>query len=308
MSVKGFAQLIWNSGEVAQLMTRRRVFTAAVVVLLLASYLPVFSLYARQHWTALDLQGAYAHAPLALAMIALLFWRERHCLNKPLRTQLNPVGLMLFVFGVVVKVYGDIQGYVVLQGISIIPVLLGLLWSYHFANDVRPLRFPVLFLFFIIPLPAGAIDAMTMPLLGLTSEWVASVLPMFNIDVEKIGHVLTVNAQGLNEYHEVILAPECSGIRSLISLIALSCMFVHLQRRSLGQSMFLMLMTIPLVVVANCIRVTLTVLMIVKVSPEAAQNYFHWFSGLLLFVVTLLGLFSIDAVMMKVRRIKGAVQ
>ena len=168
--------------------------------------------------------------------------------------------------------------------------MLGLLRSYYFADTVRALRFPVLFLFFIIPLPGGAIDALTMPLLELTSEWVTSVLPMLNIEVQKMGHVLTVNAQGLTEYHEVILAPECSGIRSFISLLALSCLFAHLQGRSPRQSIVLMLMTIPLVVVGNCIRVSLTVLMIVNVSPETAQNYFHMFSGLLLFVVTLLGL------------------
>ena len=308
MPEKVFTKLNWNTGDVAQLRLRRRAFSILVGVLLLASYLPVFSLYARQHWTALDLQGAYAHAPLALVMIAFLIWRQRHRLMEPLRPQLNPMGLMLLAFGVILKIYGDVQGYVVLQGMSIIPVMLGLLWSYHFASTVRALRFPVLFLFFVIPLPGGAIDALTMPLLELTSEWVSSVLPLFNIDVEKTGHVLTVNAQGLTNYHEVILAPECSGIRSFISLLALSCLFAHLQGRSLGQSIVLMLVTVPLVAVGNCIRVILTVLMIVNVSPEAAQNYFHWFSGLLLFVITLLGLFAIDALLMKLPRTKGAVQ
>jgi exosortase len=305
---KDFAELIWNSGEVAQLRLRRLVFAVLVGASLIASYLPVFSLYARQHWTALDLQGAYAHAPLALLIIAFLFWRQRHSLMEPLRPQLNPDGLLLLASGVSLKIYGDVQGYIVLQGMSIIPVILGLLWSYYFASTVRALRFPVLFLFFVIPLPAGAIDALTMPLLELTSEWVSGVLPLFNIDVEKTGHVLTVNAQGLTNYHEIILAPECSGIRSFISLLALSCLFAHLQGRSLGQSIVLMLVTIPLVAIGNCIRVVLTVLMIVNISPEAAQNYFHWFSGLLLFMITLAGLFAIDALLMKIPRIKGAVQ
>ena len=303
-----FTKLNWNTGDVAQLRLRRRAYAVVVGVLLVASYLPVFSLYARQHWTTLDLQGAYAHAPLALVVIALLFWSQRQSLMEPLRTQLNPAGLMLLTFGVILKIYGDVQGYVVLQGMSIIPVMLGLLWSYHFASTLRALRFPVLFLFFVIPLPGGAIDALTRPLLELTSEWVSGVLPLFNIDVEKTGHVLTVNAQGLTNYHEVILAPECSGIRSFISLLALSCLFAHLQGRSLGQSTVLILVTIPLVVVGNCIRVVLTVLMIVNVSPEAAQNYLHWFSGLLLFMVTLLGLFAIDALLMKISRKNGAVQ
>ena len=111
---KVFTKLNWNIGDVAQLRLRRRAFPILVGGLLLASYLPVFSLYARQHWTALDLQGAYAHAPLALVMIAFLIWRQRHSLMEPLRPQLNPMGLMLLAFGVILKIYGDVQGYVVL--------------------------------------------------------------------------------------------------------------------------------------------------------------------------------------------------
>jgi len=73
-------------------------------------------------------------------------------------------------------------------------------------------------------------------------------------------------------------------------------------------STVLMLVTIPLIVVANCIRVILTILMIVHVSPEAAQSYFHLFSGLLIFVLTLLGLFLIDSLLMKIPKTTGAVQ
>jgi len=156
-------------------------FLALVGVLLVASYLQVFSLYARQHWTALDLQGAYAHAPLALLIIAYLFWRQRQSLREPLRTQMNPAGLILLAFGVIVKMYGDVQGYIVLQGMSIIPVMLGLIWSYHLTSAARALQFPVLFFFFVVPLPGGAIDALTMPLLELTAEWVSGVLPLFNL-------------------------------------------------------------------------------------------------------------------------------
>ena len=46
-----------------------------------------------------------------------------------------------------------------LQGVSIIPVALGLLRTYYDADTERIMRFPVLFLFFIIPLPGAANEA-----------------------------------------------------------------------------------------------------------------------------------------------------
>jgi len=283
--------------KVARMPVNRILFRATVLLLLATSYLPVFSLYARQHWSDMNLQGAYAHAPLAILVIAFLIWRQRKKLSEPMLGAQNPGGLLLLASGVCLKMYGDVQGYVVLQGMSLIPVLLGLLQMYFGADTARTLRFPVLLLFFIIPLPGAAIDALTLPLIEITAELVTNVLPVFNIDVVKTGHTLTVNSVGLAEYHEVILAAECSGIRSLVSLLALSSIFAHLQGRGFGHSTLLMLMTIPLIILGNFLRVTLTVLMIVYVSPETAETFFHWSSGLLLFIVTLFGLFSIDAML-----------
>jgi len=272
-------------------------FQATALLLLVTSYLPVFSLYARQHWSDMNLQGAYAHAPLAILVIVFLIWSQRKKLSEPMLGTQNPGGLLLLASGVCLKIYGDVQGYVVLQGMSLIPVLLGLLRTHYGADTLRAVRFPVLLLFFVIPLPGAAIDALTMPLVEVAAELVATVLPMFNIDVVKTGHTLTVNSVGLAEYHEVILAAECSGIRSFVSLLALSSIFSHLQGRGFGHSTMLMLMTIPLVILGNCIRVTLTILMIVFVSPDTAQTFFHWSSGLLLFTVALFGLFIIDAML-----------
>ena len=274
-------------------------FRAVVGLLLLVSYLPVFTLYARQHWNVSNLQGAYEHAPLTLCLLVFLVWRQRSRWTASARTSLNPGGLFTLILGVALKIYGDVHGYVVLQGMSLIPVLLGLLMLYHKPETVRALRFPVLLLFFIVPLPAAAIDALTRPLVIATAELVTAILPIFSIDVVKTGQVLTVNAHGLTELHEIILAPECSGIRSFICLLALSTLFLHFQRRNFKHSTIVMLATVPLVLLGNCFRVTLTVLMIVYVSPDTAQNFFHWSSGLLLFTVTLAGVFLVDALVIR---------
>jgi exosortase len=288
----------WNAGETS-LLLHKNMFRTVICLLLLAGYLPVFSLYARQHWNVSNLQGAYEHAPLTLCLLVYLVWRQRGKLLVSTQTLLNPGGLLMLILGVALKIYGDVHGYVVLQGLSLIPVLYGLLMLYHKPDSVRTLRFPILFLFFIVPLPAAAIDALTLPLVKVTAEIVTAVLPIFSIDVVKAGQVLTVNAHNLAEFHEIILAPECSGIRSFISLLALSSLFLHFQGRNFKHSTMVMLATVPLVILGNCFRVTLTVLMIVYVSPDTAQNFFHWSSGVLLFTVTLLGLFLVDALVIR---------
>jgi len=282
------------------------IFRVSVCLFLIVTYLPVFSLYARQHWRDLNLQGAYAHAPLAIIIIGFLVWSRRYKLSKPALNSKSIKGFLLLTLGVTLEIYGEFQGYVVLQGMSLIPVLLGLLHSYYGADTIRALRFPLLLLFFVVPLPGAAIDALTQPLLNVAADMVATVLPVFNINVVKTGHALTVNAVGSADYHQVIMAPECSGIRSFVSLLALSSVFAHMQGRRAGHSALLMLLTIPLVILGNCIRVMLTILMIVYVSPDTAQNYFHWSSGLLLFAVTLIGLFLVDGLLTRVKFVVGS--
>lgn len=303
MPVSNPAKGTVNMREATSLPLSRALFRLSLCVLLVASYLPVFTLYARQHWSTMNLQGAYAHAPLSLLLIAFLIWRQHSSfsLSETLDNSPGPLAFVLLGLGVILKIYGDVQGYVVLQGISIVPVLLGLLRIYFNASTFRAMRFPVLFLVFVIPLPSAAIDAVTLPLINITADLVAGILPLLNVEVARSANVLTVNGAGLDAIHQIIVAPECSGIRSLVSLLALSSLFTHMLGRSAGHSAALMLLTIPLVVLGNLIRVTSTVLMIVFVSPDTAESFFHWSSGLLLFAVTLAGLFAADAILTQIK-------
>lgn len=278
-------------------------FRLSVCLLLLVSYLPVFALYARQHWDAMNLQGAYAHAPLTLALIAWLVWRQREnlSLNKTTAEDIKVTALFTLSAGVLLKAYGDVQGYVVLQGASIIPVLLGLSYIYFDSASARRLRFPILMLAFVVPLPSAAIDAITQPLISITADAVTGLLPLFQIDVLREGFLLTVNRSGEESLHQVIMAPECSGIRSLVALLALGCLLTYIMGRSRIHSLLLLLLILPMVLLGNSLRVLSTILMIIFVSPETAENYFHWSSGLLLFAFTLVGLILADALLMRLR-------
>lgn len=272
----------------------RDVFGAAIFLLLIVSYLPVFSLYARQHWDATNLQGAYAHAPLIILLIAFLGWRNRAIFSaaRPVATPVS--GILVLACGAFLKIYGEIQGYVVLQGISLIPVLMGLLLTRYGTPVWRAMRFPVCLLVFVIPMPDAAIDALTQPLVMATADLATPILTGLQLEVARAGHVLTVNAPGVSELHEVVLAPECSGIRSFVALLALSSVYAYQRGHTAVRSLLLLLLTIPLAICGNAARVTLTILLIVLVGPDTAESFFHVYSGLLLFIVTLSGLLLAD--------------
>jgi exosortase len=271
---------------------RTRLFELAVAVLLAVSYWPVFSLYAQQQWTTGSLQGAYNHAWLALAAAAWLVWRQRGLWAAPGVPADSPAGWGWLSLGVFLKMYGEYHAYDVLQGISLVPTLAGLTMLRFGSAGWSRLRYPVLFLLFVIPLPDAAIDEITRPLIGLTAAALRWLLPLSGLEVGGAGQYLLLSDPAQGIVHELILAPECSGIRSLVTLLALASLVAHLHGLRAVAGTWLMLMALPLTLFGNVLRVSLLALGMVHVSPEAAQAMFHDFSGILLFVVNLFGLLT----------------
>jgi exosortase len=272
---------------------RSYLFWLTVLSLLAVSYFPVISLYARQQWTDGSVQGAYNHAWLAILIITWLVWRQRAEFSKPGVPADSRAGWAWLLTGVFLKGYGDYHAYDVLQGISLVPVLAGVTMLRCGAEGWRHLRFPILFLLFVIPLPGAAIDMLTRPLIALTAVAVRWLLPVMGLEVGGTGQYLLLTDPVQELVHELIIAPECSGIRSLVALLALASLLSHIHGLRAGASACVLLMTLPLTIVANVLRVSLLALGMVHVSPGAALAAFHNFSGLLLFAVNLLGLLAI---------------
>lgn len=280
---------------------RSAVFTASLFLLLAWSYGPIAALYAREHWTSKTLEGAYAHAPLLVTLVAWLIWRRREVLRLAASGTASIKGMMLLAIGAALRIYGGIEGYVVLQGMSLLPLAAGMLLILCGEHAWHKMRFPVLMLLFVIPLPNAAIDAVTRPLLEVTADFVVLLLPLFDIGVERNAQLLTVNAFDDLQVHEVLIAPECSGIRSLVTLLAIGSLMAGLRGYEPWRT-FLILLAVPLLTLAgNVIRVLITIQLIVYVDPDTAQGFFHSASGLMLFAVSLTGLFALDCVLGKHR-------
>ena len=77
----------------------------------------------------------------------------------------------------------------------------------------------------------------------------------------------------------------CSGIRSLMSLLALAAGYGYLAERSTVVRWLLFLAMVPLAIISNGTRVMITALMANYIGPQAAEGFMHEFSGWVIFVV-----------------------
>ena len=88
---------------------------------------------------------------------------------------------------------------------------------------------------------------------------------------------------------QIDIADPCSGIRSLLSLTFLSVAYGYLFERRVWMRVALFAATVPIAIIANAGRVTLTGIL-TEYEPVIAEGAYHAFEGWVIFMVELVAL------------------
>jgi exosortase len=131
----------------------------------------------------------------------------------------------------------------------------------------------------MVPLPAVVFNQLAFPLQLLASSAGEAVLAASGVAVLREGNVLVLPTTTL----EVVQA--CSGIRSLVSLLTLAIILGKLTEPRVWARVALAVLALPVAIAANAARVAGTGLAAEWISPQAAEGFFHEFSGWVMFVV-----------------------
>ena len=89
------------------------------------------------------------------------------------------------------------------------------------------------------------------------------------------------------------VAIPCSGLKSTIAMTALAALFAYLLVAPLWKKLLLFVAAFPVALLANTVRIFLTVVLGTTLGPEAAEGFFHSVSGIMVFLVALAGLFGV---------------
>jgi exosortase len=172
--------------------------------------------------------------------------------------------------------------------------LVGVLLVFGGVEVVRELAFPLILLPFMIPLPTLIYNKITFPL-QIFASWVAeNVLNWINIPTLRDGNVLELPHQKLN------VAEACSGIRSLLSLTFLSLVYGYFFDRRVWMRIVLLIATVPIAILANAGRVTITGYVSEEIDPSLARGFSHELEGFLVFLVALGMLVALHAILSRV--------
>jgi exosortase len=270
-------------------------FSALAVLcvgLLVAIYWPVLRDLAWQWWD----DPNYSHGFIVPLFSGFLVWGKRREL-RALVTAGHWTGLPVLIAGLAALVVGEIGTDNFLSRSSLIVVMTGLILFNLGWPMVRTLAFPLAFLLFMVPLPATLFYAITFPLQRLAAQNAAWALDMLGIPVLMDGNILHLSRISLG------VVEACSGIRSLISLLAVAVAWAYLTLPGAVPMLILAVATVPITILANAVRVVTTGLIGQWLGIEYAQGFFHSASGWGIFLVAFAGLAVVHVAVQWVRRL-----
>jgi exosortase len=262
----------------------RPIHLYAILLALLAAYVPVYRELAASLWH----EEAYAHGPLILLAILALTVAHRAELSRLAPTRRPLAGGLVLLAGLVMLWLGVVRTFPAWMAASHIPVFAGIVMMLWGKRGLRTLWFPLLYLVFLIPLPAIFIEVMTWQM----KEWIAltsvGLLDALGYSVARSGMIILVGQ------YQMLIANACSGLHSMLSLSALGMLYAYLAaRHDRLRAMLLLGSVLPIALAANVVR-TLVLLLVTFHAGDAAGRYWHELMGTIIFVVALAMLLVLD--------------
>ena len=246
-----------------------------LVAVLAFLYAPVLKLLVWQWYNDPD----YGHGFLVPVLSAYLIWARRDRLRQIVRRP-SASGMVVVLFSLGLLFLGSLGAENSLSRVSILITICGLIVYFAGWAVLRALTFPMAFLLFAIPIPVVVYNEIVFPLQFIASKFATRVLELLNLfPVMREGNVLVLPDLRL----EVVEA--CSGIRSLMSLLALAAGYGYVVERSIAVRWLLIIAMVPLAIISNGTRVMITAIMANYLGGKAAQGFMHEFSGWVIFVV-----------------------
>lgn len=246
-----------------------------VAAALLLCYLPILIPLVRQ-WSDDEDMGHGFFVPLVAAYIAWL--KKDQLLNTPIRR--NYWGLAILGWAAIQALLGTLGAELFLQRTAFVFSIIGSVLFLCGWEMLKALSLPLFLLFFMVPIPQIIYTQITFPLQLFASRVAETLLTLFGIPVLRDGNVLELANQKLS------VVEACSGIRSLLSLSFLSLVYGFLFDKKAWMRWALLILTVPIAIVANAGRVTITGILS-DVRPDLAQGFFHSVEGWVIFVVAL---------------------
>jgi exosortase len=267
-----------NTQQVETRLWSRRLWVWSVILigLILLLYAAVIKSLVAQWWTDAD----YGHGFFVPLFSGYILWHTRELWTK---VEIKPsnFGFVVMLGAIALLLLGSLGAELFTGRFSLLVLLAGMILFLAGWKMLRAVSFPLGYLIWMIPMPVIIYNQITFPLQLIASRLATAWLELAQVPVLRDGNILIMSNYSL----EVVEA--CSGIRSLMTLMALAVAYGYLVSPRRWVRYVLAAFMVPIAIVTNAIRIMGAGLLAHRFGPGAAEGFLHQFSGWAIFLVAL---------------------
>ncbi len=275
-------------------------FAAAPVVLLGILYWPTLRETAEICWNDED----YSHG-LLLPVIGAYFIHSNWATIKP-RIMENQrgfsiIGLISLIAGMFIFILGDVANLLYIRWLSFFLSALGVMMLLLGGRRAAPFIGPLLLNFMAKPLPDSLVPKLFFPLQVLAAKVSAWTLEVMNVPVYLKGNIIEIPGM------QLMVEEACSGLRSLMALLTVAFIVLYSIKLPTWAKVVLVFSSVVIAVALNVVRVASTGVLAHFYDPASATGFFHTFSGMVVFIIGLVILYSFGSILQRISNKKVAV-
>ena len=261
-------------------MTRNGLFFMLALVWLGLFWRPLYSL------AGLALRSdASSHIPvIPLVSVAVTYWRRKRIFSAarfdvPLALSFFCVGAFTCWFGFEYRALLGPSNELSLSILSFIIFIVGSFALCYGSRALRVAAFPLLFSLLMIPIPTFALEKIIVALQHWSADGSGIIFNLFGIPVHREG--LVFDLPGVS----ILVAEECSGIRSTIALLITVLLAAQLSLKSNWRKFILLISVVPVMIAKNSIRIVTLSLLATYVNRGFLTGRLHRNGGVLFFLL-----------------------
>ena len=214
----------------------------------------------------------YSHGFLVPFVSAFFIWTKREQLKN---REPSFTGIFWFVLAIALYISGLLWQIRFLGVLSIISLIVGLVYYIWGIRIARALAFPLVFLLFLVPF--RFIEDLAYSLQGISVHWAAWIAKIIGLPIITSGAEIHMGSTTFT------VGIVCSGINTLVALMALSAVYAYILKGAPARRWGLFIIAFPIAIGANILRIASIIVVAYFVDVNTATGWYHDISSPLFF-------------------------
>jgi exosortase len=173
---------------------------------------------------------------------------------------------------------GELAGEFFTLYLSLWLVVVGLCWIHLGTARLKAIAFPLAILLAMFPPPHFISDGLTLRLKLISSQLGVAAMQAYGLSAFREGNVIDLG------FTQLQVVDACSGLRYLFPLLIMGLLLAYFYKAAWWKRAVLVASAVPLTIATNSLRIAATGILYEAWGPAVAEDFFHGFSGWLIFL------------------------